>query len=143
MGIALSRQAVAGDALAPSGRAPAAARPATGEPPWARRLLIGAALLFLGLFLIVPLAAVFAQGLAEGAAAYAEALRDPDALAAIRLTLLVTAVAVPLNTVFGIVTALVLVRSDVRGKRLLEALIDLPFAVSPVVIGLALFLLYG
>lgn len=142
MGIAVSRLAVPADARA-SAITPAAARPATGEPPWARRLLIAVALLFLGLFLIVPLAAVFAQGLAEGLAAFAEALREPDALAAMRLTLLVTAISVPLNTIFGVAAAWAITKFQFRGKQLLVTLIDLPLAVSPVIAGMIFVLLAG
>jgi sulfate transport system permease protein len=113
------------------------------EPAPVRWLLIGVAGLFLGLFLFVPLAAVFAQAFERGAAAYAEALREPDALAAIRLTLLTAAIVVPLNLLFGIAAAWAIAKFDFPGKSTLTTLIDLPFAVSPVIAGLIYVLLFG
>jgi len=111
--------------------------------PWVRRVLIGSALLFLLLFLLLPLAAVFAEALRKGLAAYLEALREPDAWAAIRLTLLTAAIVVPLNLVFGVAAAWAIARFDFRGKAFLTALVDLPFSVSPVVAGLACLLVFG
>jgi sulfate transport system permease protein len=108
-----------------------------------RWLLTGAALVFLGLFLFVPLAAVFAQATAKGLAAYFGAFRDPNALAAIRLTLLTAAITVPCSTLFGVAAAWAIGKFHFVGKTLLVALIDLPFSVSPVISGLAFVLLFG
>jgi sulfate transport system permease protein len=123
-------------------RAPAP-NPATSEPPWLRRGLILAALSFLAFFLLLPLVAVFAEALRQGVGAYLTALREPDALAAIRLTLLVAAIAVPLNLVFGVSAAWLIAKHRFRGKQLLLTLIDLPFSVSPVVSGLVYVLVFG
>ena len=109
----------------------------------ARHLLIGLMLAFIGLFLVLPLVSVFAQGLAKGFAAYGAALVEPDALSAIKLTLLVAAIAVPLNIVFGVVAAWAIAKFDFPGKSLLITFIDLPFSVSPVVAGLIYVLLFG
>ncbi len=108
-----------------------------------RWLLIAAALGFLALFLVIPLAAVFAQALEKGAAVYLAALREPDTLSAIWLTLLTAVVCVPLNLVFGIVAAWSIAKVNFPGKSLLITLIDLPFSVSPVVSGLIYVLLFG
>lgn len=105
--------------------------------------LIAVALGFLGLFLFLPLVAVFAEALRAGAAAYVEAVREPDALAAVRLTLLVAAIAVPLNVVVGVAGAWAVARFEFRGKSVLVSLIDLPFSVSPVIAGLVYVLLFG
>ena len=118
-------------------------RVATRDPRWVRALLIGTALLFLGLFLVLPLVTVFVQALSKGLAAYADAIREPTALAAIRLTLLVAAVSVPANAIFGIAAAWAIAKFEFRGKALLITAIDLPFAVSPVVSGLIFVLLFG
>jgi sulfate transport system permease protein len=115
----------------------------TTEPSVVRWLLIGAALAFLALFLIVPLVAVFAEALKDGWATYVSALREPDALAAIKLTLLTAGIAVPLNTLFGIAAAWAIAKYRFYGKNLLVTLIDLPFAVSPVISGLIFVLLFG
>lgn len=115
----------------------------TAEPAWVRVLLITLALAFFGIFLLVPLAAVFAEALKKGWAAYAAGVTHPDALAAIRLTLLVAGIAVPLNLVFGVAAAWAIAKFDFRGKQLLITLIDLPFSVSPVVSGLIYVLLFG
>ena len=120
-----------------------APRPVTSEPAWLRRLLILGALAFLVFFLLLPLVAVFAEALREGFGAYAAALREPDALSAIRLTLLVAAIAVPLNLVFGVAAAWAITKHRFRGKSLLVTLIDLPFSVSPVVSGLVYVLIFG
>ena len=109
----------------------------------ARHLLIAAALAFIALFLVLPLAAVFTAALEKGLEAYAAALVEPDALAAIRLTLLVAAISVPLNIVFGIVAAWSIAKFDFPGKSLLVTFIDLPFSVSPVVAGLIYVLMFG
>ncbi len=113
------------------------------EPPVVRWLLTAAAVAFLGLFLFVPLAAIFTEALRKGLPAYASALTEPDALAAIRLTLLTAAIAVPLNLVFGIAAAWAIAKFEFAGKHLLITLIDLPFAVSPVISGLIYVLLFG
>lgn len=115
----------------------------TTEPRWLRRLLIGAALAFIAFFLLLPLAAVFVEALRHGLDAYLNALREPDALAALKLTLLVAGIAVPLNLVFGVSAAWLISKHDFRGKALLVTLIDLPFSVSPVVSGLVYVLVFG
>lgn len=116
---------------------------ATGEPFWVRALLVGVALAFLTLFLFVPLAAVFTEALKKGWDAYLAAIVEPDALSAIRLTLLAAGIAVPLNLVFGVAAAWAIAKFDFRGKNLLLTLIDLPFSVSPVISGLIYVLLFG
>jgi sulfate transport system permease protein len=108
-----------------------------------RAALITAALLFVGLFLVLPLIAVFTEALAHGVGAFLDAILEPDALAAIRLTLLVAVIAVPLNIVFGLAAAWSITKFDFPGKSLLISLIDLPFSVSPVVAGLLYVLLFG
>src|SRR5271169_2183529 len=108
-----------------------------------RLLLIAAALLFLGVFLVLPLLTVFAQALSKGIAAYVAAISDPMAWSAIKLTLLVAAIAVPLNLVFGVAAAWAIAKFEFRGKSTLITLIDLPFAVSPVIAGLIFILLFG
>ncbi len=115
----------------------------TTEPRWLRRLLIGAALAFIAFFLLLPLAAVFVEALRHGLDAYLRALREPDALAALKLTLLVAGIAVPLNLVFGVSAAWLISKHDFRGKAFLVTLIDLPFSVSPVVSGLVYVLIFG
>jgi sulfate/thiosulfate transport system permease protein len=115
----------------------------TNEPRAVRWLLIAVVVLFLGLFLLLPLFVVFHQALARGLDMYWAALIDPDALSAIRLTLLASAIAVPFNLVFGVCAAWCIARFEFRGKSLLGALIDLPFSVSPVVAGLMYVLLFG
>lgn len=106
-------------------------------------LLTAVALVFLGLFLFVPLAAVFAQAFEKGAGAYLAAITDPEALAAVRLTLLAAAISVPLNLVFGVAAAWTIAKFEFRGKSLLVTLIDLPFSVSPVISGLIFVLIFG
>ncbi|MFA6172938.1 MAG: sulfate ABC transporter permease subunit CysW [Kiritimatiellales bacterium] len=113
------------------------------EPAAVRWLLILIALLFLGLVLVVPLAAVFSEALRKGWTAYGAALIEPDALTAIRLTLTTAAIAVPLNLVFGLVASWAIAKFEFRGKNLLITLIDLPFAVSPVISGLIYVLMFG
>ncbi|HOQ27266.1 MAG TPA: sulfate ABC transporter permease subunit CysW [Armatimonadota bacterium] len=115
----------------------------TEDPPWIRRLLIATALLFLVLFLFVPLAAIFKEAFSNGLAEYWWALSDPDALAAIRLTLLATVIAVPLNLIFGIAASWAIANFEFRGKSVLVSLIDLPLAVSPVIAGMVFVLLFG
>jgi sulfate/thiosulfate transport system permease protein len=121
----------------------AAPRRVTAEPPLVRRLLIGVALLFLGLFLVVPLAAVFAEAFAKGLGFYVHTFKDPDTWSAIRLTLIAAVIAVPLNCVFGVAAAWAIAKFDFRGKTILITLIDLPFSVSPVVSGMIFVLLFG
>ena len=116
---------------------------ATTEPRWVRVVLLSVALAFVGLFLLLPLATVFTEALRKGWQAYVAALQEPDAWAAIRLTLLTAAVAVPLNLVFGVAAAWAVAKFEFRGKALLITLIDLPFSVSPVVAGLIYVLLFG
>src|SRR5688572_8886595 len=118
-------------------------RSALEEPVLVRRLLIGIALAFLGLFLFVPLAAVFTEAFRAGVPAYLEAIAEPDARAAIKLTLLVAAIAVPFNMAFGLIAAWAIGKFEFRGKQLLITLIDIPFAVSPVISGLIYVLLFG
>ncbi|WP_294244927.1 sulfate ABC transporter permease subunit CysW [uncultured Sphingomonas sp.] len=117
--------------------------PTTIESLWARRTLIGVGFLFLALFLFLPLVMVFAGALAKGWQVFLDALVDPDALAAIRLTLLVAAISVPINAIFGVAASWAIAKFDFRGKSLLISLIDLPFSVSPVVSGLIFVLLFG
>jgi sulfate/thiosulfate transport system permease protein len=115
----------------------------TTEPRWVRRTLIGAALGFVLLFLVLPLAAVFTEALRKGFGAYFEAFKEPDAWSAIELTLITAAVAVPLNLVFGVAAAWAIAKFDFRGKAFLITLVDLPFSVSPVVAGLIYVLMFG
>ena len=123
--------------------APRAVRAATAESPWVRRTLIGVALVFLTLFLFVPLAAVFWEALRKGWQVYLAAIVEPDALSAVRLTLAAAAISVPLNLVFGFAAAWAIAKFDFRGKNLLLTLIDLPFSVSPVIAGLIYVLVFG
>ncbi|MGB4346439.1 MAG: sulfate ABC transporter permease subunit CysW [Burkholderiaceae bacterium] len=116
---------------------------ATLEPFWVRALLITTALAFAALFLLVPLLAVFAEAFRKGWQAYFAAIIEPDALSAIRLTLMTAAIAVPLNLVFGVAAAWSIAKFEFRGKSLLLTLIDLPFSVSPVISGLIYVLLFG
>jgi sulfate transport system permease protein len=118
-------------------------RPALGERPAMRRFLIALALGFLGLFLLVPLAAVFLSAFRDGLLAYAHAVSDPETLSAIRLTFLTAGIAVPLNLVFGVAAAWVISKYEFWGRSILITLIDLPFSVSPVVAGLIFVLLFG
>ncbi len=118
-------------------------RHVTAEPSYVRRVLLLAALGYLGLFLLLPLASVYAEALAQGFAPYFAAITDPDALAAVRLTLLVAAIAVPLNAVFGVAAAWAIAKFEFRGKSFLITLIDLPFSVSPVISGLIYVLMFG
>ena len=116
---------------------------ATSEPIWIRWSLIAITLLFLSLFLFVPLAAVFTEALRKGFDTYITALTDPDALSSIKLTLIAAAIAVPLNLVFGVAAAWAIAKFEFRGKSILITLIDLPFAVSPVIAGLIYVLIFG
>ena len=123
-------------------RAPAL-RQATSEPRWLRGLLLAVGLGFLLLFLGIPLLAVFVEALRAGWPAYAEALKDSEARSAIALTLLVALLVLPLNILFGVAAAWAIAKFDFPGKSLLITLIDLPFAVSPVVVGLVFLLIFG
>lgn len=118
-------------------------RPATAEPRWVRLALISVTLLFLGAFLVTPLAAVFVEAFRKGAGAYFASFADPAALSAIRLTLLAAGIAVPVNLVFGLAAAWAVAKFEFPGKSLLTTLIDLPLAVSPVVSGLIYVLVFG
>ena len=115
----------------------------TTEPVWVRRTLISIALGFIFLFLILPLAAVFTEALRKGLGAYLEALKEPDAWTAIRLTIVTASLVVPLNLVFGVAAAWSIAKFEFRGKAFLTTLVDLPFSVSPVVAGLVYVLLFG
>ncbi len=108
-----------------------------------RYTLITVALLFMLLFLVLPLAAVFAEALRKGFGAYLDGLREPDAWSAIKLTLITAAIAVPLNLVFGVAAAWCIAKYEFRGKAFLTTLVDLPFSVSPVVAGLVYVLMFG
>jgi sulfate/thiosulfate transport system permease protein len=120
-----------------------AMRPALKETPLAQWLLTLAALAFLLLFLVMPLLAVFVEALRGGIGAYLDAMVEPDALSAIKLTLLTAVIAVPLNLVFGVAASWAITKFDFRGKTLLLTLIDLPFSVSPVISGMIYVLLFG
>ena len=113
------------------------------EPAVVRWILIGTALAFLALFLALPLVVVLTEAFKKGVGVYAAALRDPDALAAVRLTLLTAAIAVPLNLVFGVAAAWSIAKFTFPGKQLLVTLIDVPFTVSPVIAGMMFVLLFG
>ena len=113
------------------------------EPAWVRRTLIVIALGWLGLFLFLPLAAVFVEAFRKGLHAYLAAFNNPDVWSAVYLSLIAAAIAVPLNLVFGVSAAWAIARFDFRGKSLLLTLIDLPFAVSPVIAGLIFVLVFG
>ncbi len=134
---------MAGTVTARLAAAPPDRTSALTEPRPVRWALTGVALGFLVLFLFIPLVAVFAEGLRKGWHAYLAALVEPDALAAVRLTLLTAAIAVPLNTVFGVAAAWCLAKFRFPGRSLLLTLIDLPFAVSPVIAGMIFVLLFG
>jgi len=125
------------------GVAPHAIRSATAESPWVRRVLIGAALVFLTLFLFVPLVTVFYEAFKKGWDVYLAAILEPDARSAIALTMLAAAISVPANLVFGVSAAWAIAKFDFRGKNLLLTLIDLPFSVSPVIAGLIYVLVFG
>jgi sulfate transport system permease protein len=135
---------MAGDVAPTRMMAGAAIRsPALREPAWARWLLIAVSGGFLGVFLFVPLAAVFVEAMRKGVGAYLESVRSPAALAAVRLTLLTAAVAVPANLIFGLAAAWAIAKFDFAGKSVLTTLIDLPFAVSPVISGFIYVLVFG
>ena len=115
----------------------------TTEAAWVRYTLIGISLVFLFLFLVLPLAAVFAEALRKGFDAYWNALKEPDAWSAIGLTLITALIAVPLNLVFGVAAAWCIAKYEFKGKSVLTTLVDLPFSVSPVVAGLVYVLMFG
>jgi len=118
-------------------------RVVTTEAPWIRYSLISLALLLITLLLIIPLLSVFYEALRQGWGLYQAALTESDALSAIKLTLIVAAISLPLNLVFGVAAAWAIAKFNFRGKSILITLIDLPFAVSPVVAGLVFVLLFG
>jgi sulfate transport system permease protein len=115
----------------------------TSEPIWIKVVLTTIALAYVALFLILPLVAVFYQALQAGVAGYVAAIKDPDAISSVKLTLLTAAISVPLNTFFGICAAWAITKFQFRLKNLLVTLIDLPFAISPVIAGLIFVLLFG
>lgn len=125
------------------GLVPALMRRSTTEPRWVQWTLIGISWVFMTVFLFVPLASVFVEALAKGWALAFEAITEPDALAAVRLTLLAAAISVPLNLVFGVAAAWLIAKFDFHGKSVLLTLIDLPFSVSPVIAGLIFVLVFG
>jgi len=127
------------DVDVPRGAAKKARRPF----PWVAIVLVSIALAYLALFLFVPLAAVFYEALKKGVGVYLEAISDPDAISAIKLTFIAALIAVPLNLVFGVAAAWAIAKFDFRGKSLLITLIDLPFSVSPVISGLIYVLIFG
>lgn len=118
-------------------------RGVTTESRAVKWLLIGVALAFLGFFLFLPLVAVFVEALRNGLSMYWSAITEPDAVAAMKLTLTVAAIAVPLNLVFGVAAAWAIAKFEFRGKSLLITFIDLPFSVSPVIAGFVFILLFG
>lgn len=120
-----------------------ALRRATSESHWVRWILIGITLVFLGLFLLIPLAAVFTEALRKGWEVYLAAIIEADAVAAMQLTFIAALIAVPLNLVFGVAAAWAIAKFEFRGKSFLITLIDLPFAVSPVIAGLIYVLIFG
>ena len=124
-------------------RAVAARENIRTEPKMVRIVIIGIAVLFLTLFVVLPLVVVFAQAFSRGISAYLVALSEPEALAAIRLTLLVAAISVGLNFLFGLIAAWAIAKFEFSGKTVLISLIDLPFSVSPVISGLVFVLLFG
>ena len=123
--------------------APRAIAGATTEPRWLQWTLIALALAFMTLFLFIPLATVFVEAFKKGWQVYLAAIVEPDALAAIRLTLVATLISVPLNLVFGLAAAWAIAKFDFRGRQVLLTLIDLPFSVSPVIAGLIYVLVFG
>lgn len=125
------------------GRTAAEERASTRDPAWVKWLILGLSLAFFAVFLLMPLVAVFVEALRKGWTTYLTAVTEPDALAAVRLTLLAAAIAVPLNVVFGVAAAWSIAKYEFRGKHLLTTFIDLPFSVSPVVAGLMYVLVFG
>ena len=123
--------------------ASATSRPTSSDPLWLRLVLIGVSAAFVGVLLVLPLAVVFAEALRHGISTYVASLRQPAAWQAIKLTLIAAGISVPLNLVFGVTASWAIAKFDFRGKSLLITLIDLPFAVSPVISGLIYVLLFG
>ena len=119
------------------------AKAGTSEPAWVKWTLISVMLVFIFLFLLLPLGAVFTEALRKGLGAYFESFKDPDAWSAIQLTLITAAIAVPLNLVFGVAAAWAIAKYEFKGKAFLTTLVDLPFSVSPVVAGLIYVLMFG
>jgi sulfate transport system permease protein len=115
----------------------------TNEPFWVRALLVVIGVIFMALFLVMPLVAVFSEAFRQGFEGFLKSLQQPDAQSAIRLTLLVAAIAVPLNVIFGIAASWAIAKFEFKGKAFLITLIDLPFSVSPVISGLVYVLLFG
>jgi sulfate transport system permease protein len=136
---------MAGTATSPATRLeyPLARRADRAAPVWVRVTMITISLLFLGLFLLLPLITVFAESFRKGIGPYFQSLRDPAALSAIRLTLIASAISVPMNLVFGLIASWCIAKFEFWGKSLLITLIDLPFAVSPIISGLIFILLFG
>lgn len=116
---------------------------ATREPVWVKRLVLGLSLSFFACFLLMPLIAVFVEALRKGVDVYWQALIDPDALSAIKLTFIAAFISVPLNLIFGVAAAWAIAKFEFRGKQLLITFIDLPFSVSPVIVGLMYVLVFG
>jgi sulfate transport system permease protein len=123
--------------------APPSIRSATTEPTWVKWTLIGVALAFLTFFLFVPLTIVFVEAFKKGVDVYLASITEPDALSAIKLTLIAAAISVPMNLVFGVAAAWCIAKFEFRGKNVLLTLIDLPFSVSPVISGLIYVLIFG
>jgi sulfate transport system permease protein len=142
-GALMSAVPVSSVVATPSGTAPRRIADATTEPAWVKWLLIGIALGFLALFLFVPLAIVFAEAFKKGVDVYVAAITDPDAVSAIKLTLIAAGISVPMNLVFGVAAAWCIAKFDFRGKNVILTLIDLPFSVSPVISGLIYVLVFG
>jgi sulfate transport system permease protein len=126
-----------------SSMSPPSINEAVTEPAWVRRTLIAVALAFLALFLFVPLVLVFLEAFKKGFEVYLEAITEPDAASAIKLTLISAGISVPLNLVFGVAAAWAIAKFEFRGKSVLLTLIDLPFSVSPVIAGLIYVLVFG
>ncbi|MEX8518334.1 MAG: sulfate ABC transporter permease subunit CysW [Leptothrix sp. (in: b-proteobacteria)] len=146
MSAVASISALPGSEFAPPpgpGVAPPQALASTAEPVWVRRTLIGAAMLFMTLFLFIPLATVFYEAFKKGVDVYLAAVTEPDALSAAKLTLIAAGISVPMNLVFGVAAAWCIAKFDFHGKNFLLTLIDLPFSVSPVVSGLIYVLIFG
>lgn len=118
-------------------------RKSTAEPLWVRLLLTSIALLFLALFLVLPLFIVFSEAFSRGAELYWASISEPAALHAIKLTLIAAAIAVPCNVIFGLAASWAIAKFQFKGRQLLITLIDLPIAVSPVIVGLSLMLIFG
>jgi sulfate/thiosulfate transport system permease protein len=135
----------AGDKLSPAATARGVVRhlDVREDPAWARIAIITVTVIFLGIFIVLPLLGVFVEAFSKGITAYYDALRDADTLAAVRLTLFVALISVVTNATFGLIAAWAITKFEFRGKNLLITLIDLPFSVSPVIAGLVFVLLFG